>query len=177
MNFRPGRLAGSYIVEPERRTDDRGFFARTYCPREFAERGLVPCGGQWSISQNDRRGTLRGLHFQAEPDAEVKLVRCARGAAWDVIVDLRPGSPTYAQWDALEITGDNRLAFYIPEGFAHGFQTLADDTELLYAIVPDYVADAARGIRYDDPRIGIAWPLPPVAVSPRDAALPLLEAA
>jgi dTDP-4-dehydrorhamnose 3,5-epimerase len=118
---------------------------------------------------------LRGLHYQADPHAETKLVRCVAGAVWDVIVDLRRESPSFGRWEAVELTAENRLAFYIPRGFAHGFQTLADETELLYAISPDYIPDAARGVRWNDPAIGVTWPLPPVALSPRDADLPLLE--
>jgi dTDP-4-dehydrorhamnose 3,5-epimerase len=175
--LRPTKLAGAFLVEPEPRSDDRGFFARTYGESEFRELGLEPCGRQWSISYNIRRGTLRGLHFQADPHGETKLVRCVSGAVWDVIVDLRRDSPTFGQWAAAELSAANRIAFYIPRGFAHGFQTLADHSELLYGISPDYVPDAARGVRWNDPAIGIAWPLPPVALSPRDAELPLLEAA
>lgn len=176
MILRETSLAGAFLVEPEPRPDERGFFARMYGETEFRELGLEPCGRQWSISFNIRRGTLRGLHYQADPHAETKLVRCVAGAVWDVVVDLRRGSSTYGHWTASELTAANRRAFYIPSGFAHGFQTLSDDSELLYAISPDYVAEAARGIRWNDPKIGIAWPLPPVALSPRDAELPLLEA-
>jgi dTDP-4-dehydrorhamnose 3,5-epimerase len=175
--LRPTKLAGAYLVEPEPRSDERGFFARTYGESEFRALGLEPCGRQWSISYNIRRGTLRGLHFQAEPHGETKLVRCVAGAVWDVIVDLRRDSPTFGQWAAAELSAANRLAFYIPRGFAHGFQTLAEDSELLYGISPDYVPEAARGVRWNDPAIGIGWPLPPVALSVRDAELPLLETA
>ena len=175
MILRPTALAGAFVVEPEPRADERGFFARMYGDTEFRELGLESCGRQWSVSYNKVRGTLRGMHFQADPHGETKLVRCVAGAVWDVIVDLRRDSPTYGKWTGVELTQGNRLAFYIPRGFAHGFQTLADDSELLYGISPDYVPDAARGIRWNDPAVGIAWPLPPVALSPRDAALPLLE--
>jgi dTDP-4-dehydrorhamnose 3,5-epimerase len=170
-------LAGAFVIEPEPRADERGFFARTYGETEFRELGLEPCGRQWSVSYNIRRGTLRGLHYQADPHAETKLVRCVAGAVWDVIVDLRRSSATFGRWAAVELTAANRCAFYIPRGFAHGFQTLSDDAELLYAISPDYVVEAARGIRWNDPTIAITWPLPPVSLSPRDADLPLLEAA
>jgi dTDP-4-dehydrorhamnose 3,5-epimerase len=173
--LRPTVLTGAFLLEPEPQADERGFFARTYGEREFRDLGLEPCGRQWSVSYNKRRGTLRGMHYQADPHGETKLVRCVIGAVWDVIIDLRPGSPTYAKWTGVELTGANRLALYIPQGFAHGFQTLAEDSELLYGISPDYVPEAARGIRWDDPRISIAWRLPPVNLSPRDAALPLLE--
>ena len=175
MILRPTALAGAFVVESEPRADERGFFARTYGESEFRELGLEPCGRQWSVSYSKWRGTLRGLHFQADPHGETKLVRCVSGAVWDVVVDLRRGSPTYGKWVGIELNRSNRLALYIPRGFAHGFQTLADDTELLYGISPDYVAEAARGIRWNDPVVAIEWPLPPVALSPRDAALPLLE--
>jgi len=173
--LRPTVLPGAFILEPQPHADERGLFARTYGEREFRELGLEPCGRQWSVSYNKRRGTLRGLHYQADPHGETKLVRCVIGAVWDVIVDLRPDSPTRGKWAGVELTQANRLALYIPKGFAHGFQTLADDSELLYGITPDYVPEAARGIRWDDPGVSIAWRLPPVNLSPRDAALPLLE--
>jgi dTDP-4-dehydrorhamnose 3,5-epimerase len=175
--LRPTALAGAYLIEPEPHADERGFFARTYGEAEFRDLGLEPCGRQWSVSYNKRRGTLRGMHYQAEPHEETKLVRCVVGAVWDVIVDLRRASPTYGKWTAVELSQSNRLAFYIPRGFAHGFQTLAEDAELLYGISPDYVPEAARGLRWDDPTVAIAWPLPPVNLSPRDAALPLLATA
>ena len=177
MILRPTMLAGACIIEPEAHADERGFFARMYGEAEFRALGLEPCGRQWSVSYNKRRGTLRGLHYQAEPHGETKLVRCVIGAVFDVIVDLRPGSATYGKWVGVELSQANRLALYIPKGMAHGFQTLADDSELLYGITPDYVPNAARGVRWDDPTIAIAWPLPPVNLSPRDAALPLLETA
>lgn len=175
MILRPTVLAGAFVLEPEPHADERGFFARTYGEREFRDLGLEPCGRQWSVSYNKRRGTLRGMHYQADPHGDTKLVRCVIGAVWDVIVDLRAGSPSRGKWVGVELTQANRLALYIPKGFAHGFQTLADDSELLYGITPDYVSEAARGIRWDDPAVAIAWPLPPVNLSPRDAALPLLE--
>ena len=175
MILRPTVLAGAFVLEPEPHADERGFFARTYGEQEFRALGLEPCGRQWSVSYNKRRGTLRGLHYQADPHGETKLVRCVIGAVWDVIVDLRADSPTRGKWTGVELTQANRLALYIPKGFAHGFQTLADDSELLYGIAPDYVPEAARGIRWDDPSVSIAWRLPPVNLSPRDAALPLLE--
>ena len=177
MIRRPTVLAGAYLIEPEPHEDERGFFARMYGEQEFRDLDLATCGRQWSVSYNKRRGTLRGMHYQADPHAETKLVRCVIGAVWDVIVDLRRGSPSYGKWTGLELTQANRLALYIPEGFAHGFQTLADDSELLYGISPDYVPEAARGIRWNDPHVAIDWPLPPVNLSSRDAALPLLETA
>ena len=175
MILRPTALEGAFVIEPEPQADERGFFARMYGERELGELGLEPCGRQWSISYNKRRGTLRGMHYQADPHGETKLVRCVVGAVWDVVLDLRRASPTYGKWTAVELTQANRLALYIPKGFAHGFQTLAEDSELLYGISPDYVPEAARGIRWNDPNVAIAWPLPPVNLSPRDAALPLME--
>jgi dTDP-4-dehydrorhamnose 3,5-epimerase len=168
-------LAGAYAIEPEPATDERGFFARLWCAREFAARGLRTDFVQSSVSFNRRRGTLRGLHYQEPPHAETKLVRCIRGAAFDVIVDLRPKSPTYLQWYGCEITGENRRAIYIPEGLAHGFQTLVDDTELLYEIAPHHAPEHARGIRWNDERLQIAWPIVgPLIISQKDQQLPLL---
>lgn len=174
MIIQPAGLDGVFIVEMEQRADARGFFARSYCEVEFAAAGLIPCGRQWSVSFNHQAGTLRGMHFQADPHGETKLVRCTAGAIYDVVIDLRPGSAGYGRWIAVELSAANHRALYIPAGFAHGFQTLVDDTEVLYAITPDYVAEAARGVNHADPALGISWPLPPVAVSERDAALPLL---
>ena len=175
MIFTALALSGAYRIEPEPRTDERGFFARVWCTQEFASRGLQASFVQSSISFNKRRGTLRGLHYQEHPHAETKLVRCTRGAVFDVIVDLRLNSPTYKHWDAFELTSDNRCAVYIPEGMAHGFQTLTDDTELLYDISPNYELTAARGVRWNDPALAIAWPMsPPPIISERDRILPLL---
>jgi len=169
-------LAGAVVVEPTPATDERGFFARTWCARTFAAWGLDPALTQCSVSFNHRRGTLRGMHYQADPHGEAKLVRCTRGAIFDVIVDVRPGSPTYGRWFGAELTPDNHLGLFIPTGFAHGFQTLADDSEVFYQISVEYVAAAARGIRHDDPAIGIVWPLPVAVISERDRALPVLGA-
>jgi len=169
-------LKGAFAIEVERLEDERGFFARTFCLDEFARHGIALRVAQSSVSYNRRQGTLRGLHYQAPPHQEAKLVRCTRGAAFDAIADLRPDSPTFRQWAALELSADNGRLIYIPEGFAHGFQTLADDTELLYQISVPYVPEAARGIRWDDPELSIEWP--PAAtrvVSPRDRALPWLS--
>lgn len=170
----PTPLAGAYAVELERLEDERGFFARSFCRDEFRSRGLASVVAQCNVSWNPRRGTLRGLHFQAAPHEEAKLVRCTRGAIWDVIVDLREGSPTRLRWHALELTAENRTALYVPEGLAHGFQTLSDDAEVLYQMSVPYHADLARGVRWDDPRIGIRWPLADPIVSARDRAYPLL---
>lgn len=177
MKFVELALGGAFLIEPERHEDERGFFARTFCADEFAARQLNPVVAQCSVSYNRRRGTLRGLHYQAAPHGEDKLVRCTAGAVFDVIVDLRPGSPTFKRWLGVELGAADRQMLYIPAGFAHGFQTLADDTELLYQMSTPYVPAAARGIRWDDPDLGIAWP--PVAkrvISPRDLALPALGA-
>jgi len=168
-------LPGAFLIEPEPHADERGFFGRVWCAREFATRGLEIDFVQSSISFNKRRGTLRGLHYQEPPHAERELVRCTQGAAFDVIVDLRPGLPTYKQWHGLELTSDNRHAVFIPEGMAHGFQSLSDDTELLYVISTYYEPAAARGVRWNDPALAIAWPLsPPSVISEKDQRLPLL---
>ncbi len=173
MQFVPTKLAGAFVVEPEPRGDERGFFARTFCRDEFAARGLNTTWVQCNVSFNRRAGTLRGLHWQADPHPEVKLVRCTAGAAFDVIVDLRPGSPTYRQWVAVELSADNRKAVYIPAGFAHGFQTLADGTELFYQMSEFYYPELARGARWDDPALGIEWPAcGHRVVAPRDLAFP-----
>ena len=158
MVFRETPLTGAFLIELEKRADERGFFARTWCRREFEEKGLDTRIAQCSTSFNERRGTLRGLHYQAPPHAEVKLVRCTRGALYDVIVDIRPESPTYLAWFGAELTAENGRMLYIPEGVAHGFQTLADGTEVFYQISKDYAPDAARGLRWDDPALGIDWP-------------------
>jgi dTDP-4-dehydrorhamnose 3,5-epimerase len=152
------RLAGAFTIDVERHTDERGFFARVWCADELAEHGLSTVVAQASIAHNPRRGTLRGLHWQGAPHAETKLVRCTRGAVYDVIVDIRPGSETYGEWIAVELTAENRRTLYVPEGFAHGYQTLADDTEVWYQMSARYAPDAARGLRFDDPRLAIAWP-------------------
>ncbi len=177
MIFTACPIAGAWLVEAERTADDRGFFARTHCAAEFATHGMTAAFRQSSISYNRRRGTLRGMHYQASPHAEAKLVRCTAGALFDVIVDLRRGSPTWRRWYGVELTGANRHALYIPEGVAHGFVSLADDTEVLYMISVDYVPSSARGLRWNDPAIGIDWPLQPTTISPRDASWPALEPA
>jgi dTDP-4-dehydrorhamnose 3,5-epimerase len=160
MIFTETPLAGAFVVEPERIADERGFFARTWCVEEFAARGLEARLVQCSVSYNGRRGTLRGMHYQIAPHEEVKLVRCTAGAIYDVIVDLRPASPTHQHWFGVELSAANRLALYIPRGFAHGFQTLADESEVFYQMAEFYHPESARGVRYDDPAFGIAWPLP-----------------
>ena len=174
MRFEPTRLSGAFIVEPEPHEDSRGSFARTFCAREFSEQGLASVFVQSSISFNRKRGTLRGLHYQLPPACEVKLVRCTAGALYDVIVDLRPGSPTYLQHIGVELTARNRRAMYVPEMFAHGLQTLEDDTEVFYEINAFYTPDKATGIRYDDPQLLINWPLPVAAIAERDRNWSLL---
>lgn len=172
MIFTPLPLAGAFRIEPQRAADERGYFARLWCKEEFAARGLTTSFVQSSISYNRHRGTLRGLHYQLPPHAETKLVRCIRGAAFDVIVDLRPASATCGGHYACELTAENQLALYVPAGFAHGFQTLADDTELLYEISEPYAPDFARGIRWNDESLAIRWPLDDLIVSSRDRSLP-----
>ena len=167
------KLKGVFLIDLERKEDERGFFARTWCRNEFEQRGLNPRLVQCSVSFNKHKGTLRGLHYQAAPHEEAKLVRCTRGAIHDVAVDLRPDSPTYLRWTAAELTAANGRALYVPEGCAHGFQTLADDSEVLYQISEFYCPESARGARWDDPAFGIEWP-PAVRriLSERDAAYP-----
>ena len=165
-------LAGAYTVDLERREDERGFFARSYCRREFEAHGLEPCVAQCNISFSRRRGTLRGLHWQAHPHGEARLVRVTRGALWDVIVDLRPDSPTYCLGFATELTADTRRALYVPEGFAHGFQTLVDDVEVFYQMSAPYFPDAQRGARWNDPAFGLDWPILPPFTNERDAGYP-----
>jgi dTDP-4-dehydrorhamnose 3,5-epimerase len=175
MNLIETGLAGAVVVEPAPAHDERGFFARTWCAKTFARHGLDTALTQCSVSFNHRRGTLRGMHYQAEPHPESKLVRCTRGAIYDVIVDLRPESATRGRWIGVELTAENYKALFVPAGFAHGFQTLADDSEVFYQISTDYVAEAARGLRFDDPELAIEWPLPVAVISERDRNLPLFS--
>jgi dTDP-4-dehydrorhamnose 3,5-epimerase len=171
--FTPTPLEGAFVLDLERRADERGWFARTFAVEELAAHGLETRVVHMNASFNDRAGTLRGMHYQAPPHAECKIVRCTRGAAFDVIVDLRPRSATYRQWFGVELTADSGRALYVPEGFAHGFQTLADGTELLYLMSHHYVPEAARGVRWDDPAFGIDWPDAEARVmSERDAGYP-----
>lgn len=174
MKFEPTPLAGAQLIRLERLEDERGFFARSYCEAEFRAHGLVPAIAQCNTSWNQRRGTLRGLHYQTAPHEETKVVRCVRGAIWDVIVDMREGSATQWHWHAVELNAENRLAIYVPRGFAHGFQTLADDSEVLYQMSVPYEADLARGLRWDDPKLGIRWPLAQPILSARDRTYALL---
>jgi dTDP-4-dehydrorhamnose 3,5-epimerase len=171
--FTETELPGVYVVDLDRREDDRGFFARAWCAREFGEQGLSTELVQCNLSFNHRRGTLRGMHLQEAPHAEVKLVRCTRGAIFDVALDLRPGSPTHRRWLGVTLTAENRRALYVPEGFAHGYQTLEDATETFYQVSEWYTPGAETGVRWNDPAFGIDWPLPDEALlSPKDAAWP-----
>jgi dTDP-4-dehydrorhamnose 3,5-epimerase len=174
MRFTPTKLAGAYIIEPQPHADSRGLFARTFCANEFRAQGLVDVFVQCNTSWNVSKGTLRGLHFQLSPSSEVKLVRCTAGALWDVIVDLRPQSATYLQYVAVELTAGNRSALYIPEMFAHGFQTLDEGTEVFYQMSQFYAPKLAQGIRYNDPKIGIKWPMPVTSISDLDLNWTLL---
>lgn len=177
MIFLETTLPGVYEIQPERKPDERGFFARTWCRKEFADHGLNPNLVQCSVSYNTRKGTLRGVHYQAGPYAEAKLVRCTRGAIYDVAVDLRPHSPSYRKWVAAVLTGENRNMLYIPEGCGHGFLTLEDGTEVFYQMSQFYDAESARGVRYNDPALQISWPEEPVVISDRDRNYPDLSAA
>jgi len=172
MRFEAIGLDGAWLVHQEAMQDERGFFARTFCVDEFGAHCLETKFPQHSVSHSSRKGTVRGMHFQRAPHEEVKLVRCLAGAIWDVIIDLRPGSPTFRQSRGFELSGENGVQLYIPKGFAHGFQTLADDTEAYYLTSCAYAPAFARGVRYDDAAFGIAWPQPVTVVSDADAAWP-----
>ena len=172
MRFEETKLCGAWLIEAEPAHDERGFFARTFCSREYAKRGLTTQFVQNSTSHSNARGTLRGMHFQRAPHAEVKVVSCLRGALWDVIIDLRPESPTYRRWQGFELSAANQRQLYIPAGFAHGFQTLCDDTRAGYLISAFYVPEAAAGVRYDDPAFAIEWPLPVSVISEKDRSWP-----
>lgn len=169
MRFTATAIPGAYVLDIEPHADDRGFFARTWCARELAARGLVSRLAQCSVSSNARAGTLRGMHYQAAPHEETKVVQCIRGAIYDVLVDLRRDCATFRRWVAVELTAENRRMLYVPAGVAHGFQTLADDTDVLYLISEFYAPEASRGVRWNDPAFGIAWPETPARVmSDRD---------
>lgn len=172
MKFTPTVLPGVYLVDLEPIEDERGFFARSWCQEEFSALGLDGNLAQCNISYNRARGTLRGMHYQAEPHGEAKLVRCTRGAIHDVAVDLRPGSPAYLHHLGVELSADNRRAFFIPAGLAHGFQTLTPDTEVFYQMSRAYVPGASRGVRWNDPAFGIAWPDDERTISDRDRTWP-----
>jgi dTDP-4-dehydrorhamnose 3,5-epimerase len=175
--FTESALPGAYLVDLAPASDARGFFARTYCPEEFAARGLGPALSQCSVSFNTRKATLRGMHYQIAPHEEHKLVRCTAGAIFDVIVDLRPASAHFRRWLGVELSAQNRRALFVPPGFAHGFITLSDDSEVFYMISAAYSAAHSRGVRWDDPAFGIEWPLQPSIIAARDAQYPLLDGA
>lgn len=174
MNFSPLGLPGAWLIELEPRDDERGTFIRTWCEREFAQQGLNIRWPQANHTRTRRAGTIRGLHWQAEPHPEIKLVRCPAGAVWDVIVDLRPDSPTFRRWQAFELSADIPTQLYIPTGCAHGFQTLTDQAEVAYLMSDFYFPELARGCRWDDATLKIPWPLPVSALSERDRNLPPL---
>ena len=173
--FTETELTGAFVIDLERREDNRGFFARTFCQHEFDEHGLKPVIAQANVAFNRRKGTLRGMHFQFPPAAETKLVRCTRGAILDIIVDLRPESPTYLEHVAVELSADNHRALYVPERFAHGYQVLEDSTETSYQVGEFYTPEAEGGLRFDDPRLGLTWPLPVTEISDKDRAWALLD--
>ena len=172
MIFSTTNLSGVYVIELEPRADERGFFARSWCEREFAAHGLSAEIAQINVGFSARRGTVRGMHYQVAPRAEAKTVRCTRGAIYDVAVDLRPGSSTYKGWVGLELTAQNRRTLYIPEGCAHGYQTLADDTEMCYQTSQPYTPECTRGVRYDDAAFRISWPVAVTSVSHADRSWP-----
>ena len=173
MNFTQTDLPGAYAIDIEPIDDARGFFARAWCARELDEQGLEARVSQCNVSYNKRKGTLRGMHFQVAPHEEVKLIRCTRGALYDVIIDLRTDSPTYQKWVGFELNEDNRRMLYVPRGFAHGYQTLVDDTESFYMVSEFYTSGAESGVRWNDPAFAIRWPLAePTAISSKDASWP-----
>jgi dTDP-4-dehydrorhamnose 3,5-epimerase len=174
MRFTTTAIPGVVIVDLELRVDDRGFFARSFCRAEFVAAGLEPAVEQCNLAFNHRAGTLRGMHYQVEPTPEAKLVRCTRGAIVDVAVDLRDGSPTRLQHVSVELTAESRRALYVPPLFAHGYQTLVDDTEVAYQVSAVYDPDAERGLRFDDPALALTWPVPVTAISDKDLSWPLV---
>ena len=172
MRFSETGFKGAFLIAPELAEDDRGFFARTFCQREFSAQGLNTSLVQCNISFNLKKGTLRGLHYQEAPHEETKLVRCTLGAIYDVIVDIRRDSPTFGQWWGVELSASNRLMLYVPEGFAHGFQTFEDNSEVFYQMSSFYAPERARGIRWNDPKLAIRWPHDVTAISDRDNHYP-----
>ena len=168
MIFNKTPIEGVYLIDLEKRGDERGFFARTFCVQEFRQTGLVTQFVQVNNSLTGAKGTLRGMHYQLPPMAETKIVRCIRGALWDVVLDLRPASPTFGKWFGEELSADNRRMMYVPKGFAHGFITLTEDTEAFYFVDEYYGPDHERGVRWDDPRFNIQWPVTPTVVSDKD---------
>ena len=175
MIFTETKLKGAFLIDLERREDSRGFFARAFCQNEFTAHGLKPVIAQANLAFNILKGTVRGMHFQIPPAAETKLVRCTRGAIVDIIVDLRPESPTYMQHISVELNEDNHTALYVPERFAHGYQVLADKTETSYQVGEFYSPPNERALRYDDPRLELSWPLPVTVFSDKDKVAPLLD--
>lgn len=175
MIFSETNLKGAYVIDIERRTDDRGFFARMFCQHEFQDHGLEPVIAQANIAFSSRRGTLRGMHFQFPPAAETKYVRCTRGAILDIIVDLRPESATYLQHAAVELTDDNRRGIYVPRRFAHGYQVLTEGAETTYMVGEFYSPGDEGGLRFDDPKLGLTWPLPVADMSAKDTQWPALD--
>ncbi|MCU0526158.1 MAG: dTDP-4-dehydrorhamnose 3,5-epimerase [Elainella sp. Prado103] len=176
MIFTETKLKGAFILDLELRADNRGAFARTFCMKEFEAHGLKPTVAQCNLSYNYKAGTLRGMHYQVPPAAETKLVRCTKGAIYDVIIDLRPDSPTYLQHIGVELTAENHRALYVPEMFAHGYQALTDGAEVAYQVGEFYTPGYERGIRYDDPTFKIEWPMPITVISDKDASWPAFEA-
>ncbi len=172
MEFIETTLAGAFVVRPRRIDDHRGFFARAFCADEFREHGLNPDMLQLNVGFSHKQGTVRGLHYQKAPHAEAKFVRCTRGAVYDVVVDIRPDSPTRGRWVGVELTADNGSMLYAPEGLAHGYQTLVDETEIYYMTTARYAAASAHGVRFDDPAFGIEWPLPVSVISDPDRSWP-----
>jgi len=172
LTFTETKLPGTFVIEPEMHEDDRGFFARTFCRREFEARGLNPQVVQCNVSFNKRKGSLRGMHFQASPYSEAKLVRCTAGSIYDVIIDLRPSSSAFRKHFGIELSARNRKMLYIPEEFAHGFQTLEDDTEVFYQMSQYYSPEHSRGVRWDDPAFGISWPPGERIIIERDRTYP-----
>ena len=174
MKFSRTSLAGAWLIELELREDERGFLARTFCEREFGALGLNTRWPQCNLTLTKKSGMIRGMHFQAEPKPEIKLIRCAAGKVFDVIVDVRRDSPTFGKWEGFELSAENRRQLYVPGGFAHGFQCLADNCELFYQMSESYFPELARGLRWNDPAVSIRWPLPMATLSERDRQLPML---
>ena len=172
MFFQGTKLKGSYIILPEKREDERGFFARTWCQKEFEAHGLVSRVAQTNACFSKSKGTLRGMHYQVAPCEETKLVRCTRGVIYDVVIDLRPQSPTFKQWMGVELTAGNYKMLYVPENFAHGYQTLEDNTEVVYLVSQFYSSESERGVRYNDPAFGMDWPLEVQVISDKDESWP-----
>ena len=175
MQFSQTKLKGAFVIDLEQKTDYRGFFARTFCAQEFEAHGLKPTVAQCNLSFNHKRGTIRGMHYQVPPAAETKLIRCTQGAIYDVIVDMRPESPTFLQHIGVELSAANRRALYVPEMFAHGYQALTDGAEVIYQVGEFYRPGFERGLRFNDPLLDIEWPLPVSEISVKDAVWALLE--